>query len=412
MDKRTIDFSNFDFSKVKEKLQEAKSLHDLTGPGGMMQIILKEALEQILKGEQKDHLGYSPYQKEDSAQSNSRNGYSSKTLKTSVGPVEIAIPRDRQGSYAPQIIKKYEGIDRDLERKITGMYARGMSVRDIKSQLEEAYGTEVSPAFISRVTDHLLEGIKQWQERPLEDIYPIVFLDAIHYKVRHEGKVICKAAYTCLGYTLEGKMDVLGTWIAQTEGAHFWLSILTEIKARGVKDIFICCVDGLKGFPEAIASAFPHTLVQLCIVHQIRTSVRFIPWKSSREFCNDLKLIYRADSLEHAERELKALEEKWGARYPSAVGSWKNNWHHLSTFFAFPQEIRRMIYTTNAVESLHRQFRKVTKAKGSFPTDEALKKMLYLATFSIKGLKHGKQGWPQILGQLKIIFEDRMPEGI
>jgi len=410
MEKNTIDLSNFDFGPVLEKIKSAKKIEDLTGPGGVAQLILKEAMEQILKAEQKEHLGYDAYKKEDPLQSNSRNGYYSKKIKTSKGSLKIDVPRDREGSFEPQIVKKFQGTDPWVEKSITSMYARGMSVRDIQGQLQEIYGTEVSPSFITSVTDHVLEGIKEWQGRPLESIYPILFLDAIHYKIRQDGKVISKAAYTCLGYTLEGKMDILGIWIAEKEGAHFWLSVLSEIKGRGVEDILICCIDGLKGFPEAISQVFPQTQIQLCVVHQIRASLRFVSWKDSREFIKDLKLIYRAESLELAERELENLEGKWGKRYPSAVKSWKSNWHHLSTFFSYPPEIRKMIYTTNLVESLHRQFRKVTKSKGSFPTDDALKKMLYLATFNIKGVKQGKQGWPRILGQLELIFGERISE--
>lgn len=402
----------FDLSKVQDKLKDVKTLSDLTGPGGPIQELLKQAVERILKGEQEAHLGYEPYKKKLSAQTNSRNGYSKKTVKTSSGPMELNIPRDREGSFEPKFIEKHQTFDPDLERKITGMYARGMSTRDIQSQLEEFYGTEVSPALISKVTDKVLDGVKEWQARPLDDIYPVVFLDAIHYKIRQDAKVISKAAYTCLGINLDGKTDVLGIWLSESEGAHFWLSVLSDLKARGVKDILIACVDGLKGFPEAINSAFPRTQVQLCVVHQIRNSLRYLASKHHKEFLTDLKQVYRAPSLEVAEDGLDRLEAKWGSRCPSAVAGWKENWTNLSTFFAFPPEIRKMIYTTNAVEALHRQFRKVTKTKGSFPTDDALKKMLYLATIDLKGSFKSKQGWSQILGQLRIVFEDRIPHHV
>jgi transposase-like protein len=285
-----------------------------------------------------------------------------------------------------------------------------MSTRDIAQQLQEFYGTEVDSRLISLITDKVLEGVKEWQSRPLEDVYPIVFLDAIHYKIRQDGKVVSKAAYTCLGINLTGKVDVLGIWIGENEGAHFWMHVLNELKARGVKDILIACVDGLKGFPEAIASIFPKTQVQLCVVHQIRASLRYVAFRNSREFIKDLKRVYRADDRTQAEEALQALEQKWEKQYPSAVAGWRQNWGNLSTYFEFPQEIRRMIYTTNAVEALHRQFRKVTKTKGVFPTDEALRKILYLATLDLKGSFRQKQGWPQALGQLKIIFDDRIPE--
>jgi len=402
----------FDVSKVQEKLKKVKSLSDLTGSNGVIQEIIKATVERILKAEQEVHLGYEPYKKPDQEIDNSRNGYSKKTIKTSSGEVEIEVPRDRKGSFEPQFIQKHQSFDPDLESRITGMYARGMTTRDIQSQLEEFYGTAVSPALISKITDKILDGIGQWQTRPLADVYPVVFMDAIFYKVRQEGKVISKAAYTCLGIDLEGKSDVLGIWIAEAEGAHFWQSVLTDLKARGIKDIFIACVDGLKGFPEAIANIFPQTMVQLCIVHQIRASLRYMASKYQKEFTADLKEIYRASSLENAEAARRRLEEKWGEKYPAATSGWKTNWPHLSTFFSFPLEIRKMIYTTNAVEALHRQFRKVTKAKGAFPTDDSLKKMLYLAMLDLKGALRGKTGWAVMLGQLKLIFKDRIPENV
>ena len=404
--------ANFDLGKVQDKLRGIKSLADLTGPGGAVQELLKQALELVLKAEQDVHLGYEPYKKAEDGPTNSRNGYSKKKLKTSSGPIEISVPRDREGTFEPQIVPKHHRIDPDLERRITGMYARGMSTRDIQAQLEEFYGTDVSPMLISRVTDKLLDGIKEWQARPLDDIYPVLFLDAIHYKVRHDGKVASKAAYTCLGINLDGKVDVLGIWLSENEGAHFWLGVLTELKSRGVKDVFIACVDGLKGFPEAIESAFPKALVQLCIVHQIRASLRYLSWKHHKEFIRELKQVYRAPSREVAEAELAALDRKWRGICPMAIKGWQDNWHHLAVFFDFPAELRKMIYTTNAVEAVHRQFRKVTKTRGAFPTDDALKKMLYLATLDLKGAFRSKHGWPTILGQLRIVFAERIPEHV
>lgn len=396
----------FDVSKVEEKLKNVKTLSDLTGRGGVIQEMIKSTVERILKAEQEAHLGYSPHDRTD--QENSRNGYSKKTVKTTAGPVELEIPRDRKGTFDPQFIARHQSFDPDLESRVTGMYARGMSVRDIGSQLEEFYGTAVSPALISKITDKVLEGAEAWQNRPLDDVYAVLFMDAIHYKIRSDGKIANKAAYTCLGINLEGKVDVLGIWISESEGAHFWLNVMTELKGRGVEDILIACVDGLKGFPEAIDAVFPKAQVQLCIVHQIRASLRYVASKYHKEFISDLKNVYRATTLTAAELSLGKLEEKWNPRYPTAIASWRANWAHLSTYFAFPEEIRRMIYTTNAVESVHRQFRKLTKAKSSFPTDDALKKMLYLAT---KGMKaRHKQTWAPVLGQLKIIFPDRIPE--
>lgn len=398
----------FDVSKVEEKLKNIKSLSDLTGPNGVIQEIIKSTVERILKAEQEIHLGYEPYQKNND-EDNSRNGYSKKTLKTSSGKVEIAIPRDRKGTFDPQFIQKHQSFDPDLEARVTSMYARGMSVRDIGAQLEEFYGTEVSPALISKITDKVLEGVTQWQTRPLDDIYAVVFMDAIHYKVRVDAKVVSKAAYTCLGVNLQGQTDVLGIWLAESEGAHFWQVVLTDLRARGVKDILIACVDGLKGFPEAINTAFPKAMIQLCIVHQIRTALRYMASKHQKEFTADMKEIYRASTLENAEIALKNLTTKWGKQYPMAVQGWNLHWKELSTYFAFPLEIRKMIYTTNAVEAVHRQFRKLTKTKGAFPTDDSLKKILYLATLDLKGAFRSKRDWPVMLGQLQFVFEGRIP---
>jgi transposase-like protein len=372
--------------------------------------MIKGTVERILKAEQENHLGYEPYRKEDKSQDNSRNGSSKKKLKTSSGEVNIDVPRDRKGTFEPQFIQKHQSFDPDLERRVTSMYARGMSTRDIGQQLAEFYGTDVSPTLISRITDKVLEGVQAWQVRPLDDVYAVVFMDAIHYKIRQDAKVITKAAYTCMGINLQGQVDVLGLWLSENEGAHFWSTVLTDLKARGVKDILIACVDGLKGFPEAIASAYPQTLVQLCVVHQIRTSLRYLGSKYHKEFLRDLKEVYRAPTLEVAETNLLKLDEKWASRCPSAVNGWRDNWVHLSTFFAFPAEVRKMIYTTNAVEALHRQYRKVTKTKGSFPTDDALKKMLYLATLDLKGSFRSKRDWPTMLGQLRIVFGERIQE--
>lgn len=401
----------FDISKVEEKLKNIKSLDDISGKDGLLQLMFKSTIERILKGEQAAHLGYEPYKKQKKsgqAGSNSRNGYSEKTLQTTSGPVELSVPRDREGSFEPKILAKHRSFDPLLEKQITGMYARGMTVRDIQSQLEEFYGTEVSPALISMVTDHVLEGAAAWQTRPLESVYAVVFMDAIFYKIRVDGKVVNKAAYTCLGIDLEGQSDILGTWISESEGAHFWLNVLTELKGRGVEDILIACVDGLKGFPEAIESAYPKALTQLCIVHQIRNSLKYVGSKYQKEFLADLKPVYRAASLEIAETELDKLEAKWGQKYPIVVSSWRNNWKCLSTFFQFPAPIRRMIYTTNAVENVHRQFRKVTHNKAQFPTDQALIKMLYLAGIQAKKKMKTKQNWAEVAGQLRIIFGERV----
>jgi len=403
---------SFDTSKVEEKLRNVKSLSDLTGSNGVIQELIKGTVERILKAEQEQHLGYEPYRKGELETDNTRNGFSKKTMKTSSGEVEIDVPRDRKGTFEPQFVKTHQSFDPDLEKRVTSMYARGMSTRDISQQLAEFYGVEVSAPLISKITDKVLEGITQWQNRALEDVYAVVFMDAIHYKIRQDGKVISKAAYTCMGVDLEGKVDVLGIWIAETEGAHFWQAVLNDLRARGVKDILIACVDGLKGFPDAIENIFPKTMIQLCVVHQIRTSLRYLASKYHKEFTQDLKEIYRASTVENAEVALTALEAKWAPKSPAAVTTWRENWTNLSTFFLFPEEVRRMIYTTNAVEALHRQFRKVTKTKGSFPTDDALKKMLYLATLDLKGSFRSKREWPVMLAQLKLVFGDRIPQSV
>jgi putative transposase len=402
----------FDTAKVEEKLRNVKSLSDLTGSNGVIQEIIKGTVERILKAEQEAHLGYEPYKKGELETENSRNGFSRKKMKTSSGEVEIEVPRDRKGTFEPQFVQKHQSFDPDLERRVISMYSRGMSTRDIGQQLADFYGVEVSAPLISKITDKVLEGITTWQSRALEDTYAVVFMDAIHYKIRQDSKVVSKAAYTCMGIDLEGRVDVLGLWIAETEGAHFWQSVLTDLKARGVKDILIACVDGLKGFPEAIETIFPHTMVQLCIVHQIRNSLRYIGARYQRDFLADLKEVYRASTRENAELALEKLESKWGKKFPAAVSTWRLNWENLSTFFLFPEEIRRMIYTTNAVEALHRQFRKVTKTKGAFPSDDALKKMLYLATLDLKGAFRSKRDWPMILGQLKLVFGERIPQRV
>jgi len=410
MEREKISTPAFDVARVEERFKNIKTLSDLTGKDGIIQEMIKQTVERILKAEQEAHLGYEPYHKDGKSADNSRNGFSQKSLKTSSGEVEIEVPRDRKGTFEPQFVVKHQSFDPDLEKRVTSMYARGMSVRDIQSQLQEFYGADVSPALISKITDKVLEGVAAWQVRPLEDVYAVVFMDAIHYKIRQDAKVITKAAYTCMGINLQGQVDVLGLWLSENEGAHFWLTVLSDLKSRGVRDILIACVDGLKGFPEAIENVFPATRVQLCVVHQIRASLRYLGSKYHKEFLVDLKEVYRATTLEIAEMNLLKLDEKWSKKCPSAVAGWRNNWVHLSTFFAFPAEIRKMIYTTNAVEALHRQYRKVTKAKGSFPTDDALKKMLYLATLDLKGGFRNKRDWPTMLGQLKIVFGDRIQE--
>jgi transposase-like protein len=399
----------FDSKLIEEKLKSVKSLQDLTGKDGVFSHLFRSTIERILKAEQEVHLGYQAYLKpEYDRPENSRNGYSKKQIKTSAGKLEIHVPRDRNGTFEPQFIAKHQTFDPDLEKQIMSLYSKGMSVRDISSYLSDSYGTEVSPTLISSVTSAVLDDVKTWQERGLERMYPIVFLDCIFYKVRHEGKVISKASYTALALNSEGKTEVLGMWIAESEGAHFWLGVLTDLKARGVEDILIACVDGLKGFPEAIATMYPNTVVQKCVVHQIRNSLRYVGSKHTKEFLQDLKLVYKAPTLESAEGHLDALDAKWRSKYPLVVDSWQRNWGELSSYFSFPPDIRTMIYTTNRVESLHRQLRKVTKSKSLFPNDESLKKMLYLAIGEIESKTNCKQNWATIISQLRITFGDRV----
>ena len=319
------------------------------------------------------------------------------------------MPRDREGEFEPLLIARHQREFGDLEGKILSLYARGMSVRDIREHLQDLYGLELSTAFISRLTDRVLQEVKDWQQRPLESVYVIVYFDAIHYKIRSDGKVQTRAAYTCLGIDAQGQRDLLGIWVGESEGAHFWLSVLTELQNRGVEDILIACVDGLKGFPEAIESIFPQTRVQLCVIHQIRNSLRYISYKDQREFMKDLRRVYQAPTKAVAEEELVQLEKKWSQRYPIVIRSWKSKWGYLSTYFEYSPEIRKLIYTTNPVEALHRGFRKVTKAKTVFPTDAALEKMLYLAYLDIsKKWKKAIRDWTKIIAQLAVHFEGRL----
>ena len=325
------------------------------------------------------------------------------------GEIDITIPWDRNGEFDPVLIKKYEKDLGKIEDKILSMYAKGMSTRDITSHIEDIYGFEISATSVSNITDKVIELVTEWQSRPLDQIYPIVYFDAIHYKVREDGKVITKACYTCLGINIDGRKDLLGIWINDSEGANFWLSVLTEMQNRGVLDILIVCVDGLKGFPEAIATVFPKSEIQVCVIHQIRNSLRYIASKNQKEFIKDLRLVYQASTKENAELQLGKLEKKWGDKYPLVINSWKKNWKNLSTYFKYHQYIRKIIYTTNIVEGLHRQFRKVTKSKSLFPNDEALTKMLFLAYQDIiKKWTKPINNWAFIISQFAIEYKERI----
>jgi transposase-like protein len=388
--------------KAIEQLMSGKSL---TGKDGVFAPLLKQFLETALEAEMEEHLD-----EKERAKKNKRNGKGKKTLKTSTGEVPIETPQDRQSSFEPQIIKKRETIlAESLTTKILSLYGMGMSLRDISKHIEEMYDTKVSAATLSQITDKVIPEIKQWQSRPLEAVYPIVWLDAMHFKVKEEGKISSKAIYTILGITIEGKKDLLGIYLSESESANFWLSVLTDLNNRGVEDILIASIDNLKGFVEAIQSIYPKCEVQTCIIHQIRNSLKYVASKNQKEFMKDLKLVYKADTRDLAETELDTLEEKWGSKYPIVIKSWRNNWNNLTTYFDYTPDIRRLIYTTNAVEGFHRQIRKVTKTKGPFTSDMALIKIIYLASLHImKKWTSPLQNWALTVQQLKIRFGDRL----
>lgn len=393
---------------LEELLRDYKKPEDLLGENGIIKELTKRLVEKALEGEITHHLGHEKHG--ESLEGNYRNGVSKKTLLGKEGAMEISIPRDRKSEFEPELIKKHQRRFDGFDKKILSMYARGMTVRDIQGHLKDLYGTEVSADLISTVTDSVMEELAAWQNRSLENIYPVIFLDAIFIKIRDNAHIINKAVYFALGITLEGEKELLGMWVAQTEGAKFWLSVITEIRNRGVEDIFIACIDGLKGFPEAIESVFPRTQVQLCIVHMIRGSLRFVSWKQRKAVATDLRRVYTAANEMAALEELDIFEQKWKEKYPMIAESWRRNWQHIVPFLAYPAAIRRLIYTTNSIESLNHSFRKVTKNRGAFPTDEAALKLLYMAMKNIsKNWKRAVWDWIPVLNQLAIIFQDRMP---
>lgn len=371
--------------------------------------LFADTLKEMLEAELDDHLGYSKYDYKNKNTTNSRNGRNSKKVLSDLGEFDLTVPRDREGSFEPQVVKKNQTDISGIEDQVIGMYAKGMTTRDIATHLENIYGFEASPTLISGITDKITPVAKEWQNRPLEPVYPIIFMDAIHYKVKQDNRVINKAAYAVIGVNLDGIKEVLGIWIGGNETSKYWLLVLNELKNRGVNDILIACVDGLNGFTEAIKAIYPHTEIQRCIIHQIRNSSKYVSYKDLKEFNADLKLVYTATTEEAALAELERFEQKWGDKYLIAIRSWKNNWDELATFFKYPPEIRKIIYTTNAMESYNRQLRKVTKARSIFPSDDALLKMLYLATMDIsKKWTQSIRGWAQILAQLSIFFEGRI----
>jgi putative transposase len=400
---------DFDY---KAEVKKCKSIDDVMGKNGLIQRLVKDVLENILEGEMEEHLGRNKYERletNDSKKRNYRNGYSSKNLRSSFGDVDLDVPRDRNAEFEPQIIKKYETVCTELDKKVISLYAKGMSTSDIQAEIEDLYGITISPSMVSRITDKVMDSAVEWQNRSLDKVYPIVYLDAMYFKVRSNGKIINKAVYICLGYNMQGYKEILGSWVDEAEGAKFWLKICTDLKNRGVREILIACMDGLKGLPEAIKAVFPSVNIQTCIVHQIRNSIKYIASKDKKEFMRDLKCVYKATTEELALAQLDNLKTKWEYKYAIVIDSWYNNWNQLSTFFTFSPEIRKMIYTTNTLEGFNRQIRKYTKARTIFPTDESLSKCVYLATMEIiEKWTQPTPNWGRTLAELSIIFEEQL----
>ncbi|MDD2422162.1 MAG: IS256 family transposase [Heliobacteriaceae bacterium] len=391
---------------IKDLARECATVEDVHN---MLKNLFKDTLQQIFEAEMDEHLGYKKHCVEGNNTGNSRNGYSKKTIQTKLGKTEVQIPRDRNGNFEPRIVKKYETTSNELEDQIIAMYAKGMTTRDIEDHMRDIYGIDVSPTMVSKVTDKILPLIAEWQSRPLERIYPIIYLDAIFFKVRKDHRIINKAAYSVLGINVAGQKDILGIWIGETESANFWLGVCNGLKNRGVQEILIACKDGLSGFSEAINTAFPRTEIQLCVIHQIRNSLKYVPWKERKELMADLKKVYQALTIEEAELAFEMFKEKWGKKHPIIIRSWENNWLELTGYFKYPYEIRKIIYTTNIIEGYHRQLRKVTKTKTAYPTDEALKKIIYLATIeAAKKWTMPIKDWKSCIAQFAIHFSDRL----
>ncbi|WP_025642628.1 IS256 family transposase [Schnuerera ultunensis] len=373
--------------------------------------MFKDALQEMLEAELEVELGYVKGDKKNKNTDNRRNGTTKKTVSTRFGEIELDIPRDRNGEFEPVVVPKHTRDISGIEEQIISLYARGMSTRDIHDQVKDLYGIEVSADMVSKITDKIIPQINEWKNRPLEPVYPFIFLDAIHYKVREDGQIKNKAAFVVLGVTLDGFKDILGIWIGETESSKFWLGVLNDLKNRGVEDVLIFSVDGLTGLKEAIQAAYPNAEIQRCIIHQLRNSFKYVSYKDLREFANDFKEVYKAVNEEEGYQKLLDLEEKWGKKYPYAIKSWDMNWDVLSPFFKYPIEIRKIMYTTNIIEGLHRQFRKVTKTKSVFPTDLSLEKMLYLASQNVmKKWTQRYRNWDSILNQLMIFFEGRVEQ--
>jgi putative transposase len=400
-----IENTQFDFNDAVQQLLSGKNIN---GKDGVLAPLVKQLVEAALEAELDFHITQDVFH----GNKNRKNGKTSKTIKSTSGTFELSTPRDRAGSFEPQIVKKNQStLSNEIEERILSMYGLGLSYRDIVKHIQEIYQVELSTATISAITDKIIDKVKAWQSRPLEAIYPFVWLDAIHYKIKDGGKYITKAVYTVLGMDKEGKKDILGLYLSENEGANFWLSVLTDLNARGLEDILIASVDGLKGFPEAIKTIFPKTEVQLCIVHQIRNSLKYVASADQKLFMKDLKLVYQSATKTVAEDELLKLDEKWGKKYPIVLNSWNNKWENLSYYFKYPYAIRKIMYTTNIIESVHRQFRKLTKTKGAFPNENSLMKLLYM------GIQNAKEKWTQpvhnwslTISQLAIFFEGRLDD--
>ncbi len=391
---------SFDFNKALKSLQSGQ---DLTGKDGVLMPLIKQLTEAAISAELEHHIAHTE-------EPNRKNGRGSKIIKTGSGSFELNAARDRAGTFEPQLIKKNQTqLTPEIDRKVLSLFSHGMSHRDMKRHIHDMYGIEISTGAITAITDQLIPELKEWQQRPLESHYPIVWMDAVHYKIREDGRYINKAIYTLLGLTIDGQKEILGIYLSENESASYWLSVLTELQSRGVQDILIACIDGLSGFPEAIASIYPKTEIQLCIIHQIRNSMRYVGSKNQKAFMKDLKPVYRASTKEAAEVALDKLEEKWGEMYPIVIKSWRRKWDNLSVYFKYPEAIRKIIYTTNAVEAIHRQFRKLTKTKGAFPNENSLLKLLYAGILNAtEKWTMPIQNWTQALSQLDIYFEGRL----
>ena len=394
---------------IDKLLAGYKKPEQIIGENGLLKQLTKALLERAMNAELSEHLGYEKHDPAGYKSGNSRNGKSSKKLKGEFGEIEIETPRDRNGTFEPQIVEKGQRRFSGFDEKILSMYARGMTTRDIEGHLKEMYGIEVSPTLISNVTEAVLEEVKTWQNRPLERIFPIVYLDALYVKIRDNGQVQNRAIYVAIGVRMDGCKEVLGLWTSSNEGAKFWLQVLTEIRNRGVEDIFIVCVDGLKGFPEAIGTVYPKAQVQLCIVHLVRASLNYVSWKQRRTVAADLRTIYTVVTAEAAEQQLERFAGRWDATHPTISQIWRRNWSHVTPFFAFSPEIRKVIYTTNAVESLHMTLRKVIKTRAAFPHEQAAFKLLYLALQNVAKKWNSVQGWREALNRFQILWPERMP---